>query len=263
VKKIMLIGYGAMAREVVSRLPNDVRVGWIVVPAEFCGKIAREWSGQDVVVLPDIESVTGTPDLVLECAGHAALAQHGAAALERGWPLAVVSVGALSDQPLYERLQRAASAGNASLKILSGAVAGMDGLAAAREAGLDEVVYVSRKSPQSWRGSPAETLIDLDSVTEPTVFFEGSAGEAARLFPANANVAATIAIKGIGMDATRVQLMVDPHTKRNTHRIHARGAFGEMSIELAGHPLVSNPKTSILAALSAVHVCRQLLGPVS
>ncbi|GGA11976.1 aspartate dehydrogenase [Dyella caseinilytica] len=262
-KKIMLIGYGAMAREVVSRLPKGVQVAWVVVPPEFREKLAGELADTDIAVLDSVTQAYTAPDLVLECAGHAALAEHGETVLRKGWPLAVVSVGALSDALLYAKLRCAASKGHSSLKILSGAVAGMDGLAAAREAGLEEVLYVSRKSPQSWHGSPAETLVDLNTVDKATVFFEGSAGEAARLFPANANVAATIALNGVGMDATRVQLVVDPHTHRNTHRIHARGAFGEMSIELAGHPLPSNPKTSMLAALSAVRACRQLLEPVA
>jgi aspartate dehydrogenase len=262
-KKIMLIGYGAMAREIVARLPDGVRVGWVVVPPELRETLAGELATDGITVLDDVTRAAETPALVLECAGHAALAQHGEVVLRKGWPLAVVSVGALSDASLYTKLRHAAREGHSTLKILSGAVAGMDGLAAAREAGLEEVLYVSRKSPQSWRGSPAETLVDLDTVAKPTVFFEGSAGEAARRFPANANVAATIALHGIGMDATRVQLVVDPHTRRNTHRIQARGAFGEMSMELAGHPLPGNPKTSMLAALSAVLACRQLLEPVT
>lgn len=262
-KRILLIGYGAMAREVVARLPEGVRLGWVIVPAEFHAALTPELAPQGITVLSSIDQLDTAPDLVLECAGHAALSEHGVPALHRGWRLAVVSVGALADAALYQQLQQAARQGGAVLQLLPGAVAGMDGLAAAREAGLDEVVYISRKSPQSWRGSAAEQMIDLDTVAETTAFFEGNAGEAARAFPANANVAATIALNGMGMDATRVVLMVDPHTRRNTHRIHARGAFGEMTIELAAHPLPSNPKTSMLAALSAVRACRQLLEPVA
>lgn len=120
------------------------------------------------------------------------------------------------------------------------------------------MTYQSRKSPASWRGSYAEMLIDLNAVNEATIFFEGSAREAARLFPANANVAATVALGGIGMDATRVQLMVDPVTQRNTHTLHVEGLFGEFRLELSGLPLADNPKTSTLAALSAVRACREL-----
>ncbi|WP_199100794.1 aspartate dehydrogenase [Dyella sp. ASV21] len=262
-KRIMLVGYGAMAREIVARLPQGVEVGWILIPSELCAQLREELGDTPIDVRAGISGMQVRPDLVIECAGHAALAQHGVAVLQRGWPLAVVSVGALADAALFERLRAAADESGARLTLLSGAIAGMDGLAAAREAGLDEVTYQSRKAPRSWRGSAAETLVDLDAVTEATVFFEGSAGEAARLFPANANVAATIALNGIGMDATRVQLMVDPSANHNTHRIRARGAFGEMNIELVGRPLERNPKTSTLAALSAVRACRQLLECVS
>ena len=79
------------------------------------------------------------------------------------------------------------------------------------------------------------------------------------MFPANANVAATIALNGLGMDATRVRLQVDPATRRNTHRLQVCGDFGEFHIELSGTPLASNPKTSTLAALSAVQTCRRLV----
>ena len=149
------------------------------------------------------------------------------------------------------------------MQLLSGAVAGMDGLSAAREGGLESVTYEACKAPRSWKGSHAESLIDLDGVTQASVFFEGTAGEAAKLFPANANVAATIALAGLGMQGTRVRLSVDPTITRNTHRIHAQGRFGEFSIELNGHPLESNPKTSTLAALSVVRACRQALEPVA
>nr|WP_067288200.1 aspartate dehydrogenase [Marinobacterium profundum] len=258
-KQLMMIGFGSMAREVVALLPEDLNLQWLLVPADSVAA-ARGQVSADVRVISTIDAVNaacdGTPDLVVECAGQGAIREHGEAVLARGWDLGVISVGAFADNALLDRLQSAAVAGKARIHALAGAIAGIDGLAAAKEGGLDEVVYCSRKSPKSWRGSPAETLIDLDAITEPTVFYRGTAREAALLFPANANVAATIALAGIGMDDTRVELMADPGIERNQHLICARGRFGDMKLELSGLPLESNPKTSTLAALSVVRACR-------
>jgi len=256
-KKIMLIGYGAMTQEVLKRLPAGVNVGWIVARAGHHADIQRRFAGQ-VQPLLDPQDADQQPDLVLECASQQAVAQFGEAVVARGWTLAVISTGALADSQLHLRITQACAKYHGRLVVLSGAIAGMDGLASAREGGLHRVTYQSCKSPASWRGSHAQQLIDLDRVSEASVFFTGSAREAARLFPANANVAATIALSGMGMDDTSVELMVDPHTQRNTHRLHVQGEFGEFHIELSGLPLADNPKTSMLAALSALSICRQL-----
>ncbi|WP_058913823.1 aspartate dehydrogenase [Entomohabitans teleogrylli] len=256
-KKIMLIGYGAMAQAVIERLPQGVSVGWVVAHPRHHDAINARFSPG--AALSDPQQCPVAPDLVLECASQQAVREYGAAVLARGWTMAVISTGALADSELQQALKRSAQQGGGRLVVLSGAVAGMDGLASAREGGLDSVTYQSCKGPASWRGSPAEQLVDLDTVRKAQIFFEGTAREAARLFPANANVAATIALMGIGLDDTRVQLKVDPDARRNTHVIHASGGFGEFHIELCGNPLAANPKTSTLAALSAVQACRHLL----
>ncbi|MAY71429.1 MAG: aspartate dehydrogenase [Halomonas sp.] len=261
-KRLLMIGYGAMGAEVHRLLPDGMKLAWVVVPEAFAAEVSQRLDDK-IEVLSRIDQCTETPDLVVECAGQPGLAEHGEAVLRRGLTLAVVATGALADEALYQRLAGAARDGGGRMQLLSGAVAGMDGLSAAREGGLDEVTYEACKAPRSWRGSHAEKLIDLEAVCDRTVFFEGDAGEAARLFPANSNVAATIALAGLGMRGTAVKLSVDPHTQRNTHCIHVRGRFGEFTIELNGFPLESNPKTSTLAALSVVRACRQALEPVS
>ena len=252
-KKIMLIGYGAMAQAVIERLPEEVAIGWIVARAQHHAAIRARFGAQ-VIPLLTPQACKERPDLVLECASQQAVAQYGEAILANGWHLAIVSTGALADSALERRLQRAGG----KLTLLSGAVAGLDGLAAAKEGGLQQVTWRARKNPASWRGSYAEVLIDLNALSEAQIFFEGSAREAAHLFPANANVAATVALGGLGMDATRVQLVADPATRHNTHTLHVSGLFGEFHLELQGLPLADNSKTSTLAALSAVRACRDL-----
>jgi aspartate dehydrogenase len=76
------------------------------------------------------------------------------------------------------------------------------------------------------------------------------------LYPQNANVAAAVALAGLGFDATEVELVADPDAPGNIHEIVAEGVAGRLAIQLQGKASRTNPKTSALAALS---VARALL----
>ena len=193
------------------------------------------------------------PDIVVECAGHAALREHGATVLARGHDLLVASVGALADPALEAALRTAALGSGARVLVPSGALGGLDALAAARLAGLDSVEYESTKAPAAWRGTPAETLVDLDALDAPRTFLETDARDAATRFPQNANVAAAVAIAGVGFEATRVRLVADPAAAGNLHRIVAHGPFGRIEVRVQGRVLADNPKSSVLAPHSLAH----------
>lgn len=262
-ENVLLIGFGAIGREVAKRLDGDAnaRIRQIMVrPGKEDKVIGRVNDG--IGVISDIADVTPMPDFVLECASHEAVSEYGPYFLEKGIDFGVVSVGAFSDQALFDRLQEASLKGDAQLCILPGAVGGMDALSAARAEGLDRVNYTSRKPPLSWTGTPAEDVIDLNAVTEATVIYEGSARDAARLYPKNANVAATIALAGAGFAKTEVCLVADPAAGGNIHQVHAEGMFGAVDIEIRGKPLPDNPKTSTLAAHSVVAEIRRRAAPV-
>lgn len=252
--RIALIGFGAIGRYVFEHLPDEVSVAGVVMRPERVADVAAELQDGPPVVssIADL----GPVDLVVEVAGHAGLAAHGVAALDAGHDLLVVSVGALADNDLRTRLIAAAAGGDAKLTILPGAVGGIDALSAAREGGLDRVVYYSIKPPAAWRGTRAEELVDLDGLDAPEILYSGPADEAARLYPKNANVAATIALAGAGFEDTEVYVIADPDAGGNIHRIEAFGAFGEMRVEMRGKPLPDNPKTSSLTAYSVLRALR-------
>ena len=260
-RKLTLVGYGAIGRTLYQRLQGHTRllVDTIVVsPRSVVAVQAMVGAGTRVC-----SEVPEDTYLLLECAGHEALLTHVLPALERGVECAVLSVGALSEPGLPEQLADAAHRGGAQLHLLPGAIGGVDAIAAARQAGLESVTYTGRKPPQAWRGTPAQDLVDLDALAAPFVILEGSAREAARLYPKNANVAATVSLAGLGLDATRVRLIADPTVSENIHEIDVRGAFGDMQITMRGKPLADNPKTSALTVLSALRFLENRVAAVT
>lgn len=105
-----------------------------------------------------------------------------------------------------------------------------------------------------WARRPcSEHEFDLAALTERTVIFSGPAAEAAREYPKNANLAATVAFAGLGLQRTMVRLVADPAAEHNTGRINAKGTFGTLTVECVNHPAAGNPKTSASTGLSLAH----------
>ena len=208
--------------------------------------------------------VAEKPDIVVEAASQAAVRQYAVPLLEAGIDVLVMSGGALADSALMARVAEAAEANGGRVHVPAGAIGGLDVLRAAALAGLDEVTLVTSKAPRALAGAPFFDThpVDLDAIRERTVIFEGSAAEAVRLFPANVNVAAALSLAGIGTERTRMQVVADPTLDRNVHEVFGRGAFGEMRLRVANVPSPTNPKTSLLACLSAVATLRRLAGSV-
>ena len=263
--KIALIGCGAIGASALELLKQEPRlsVGWVLVPeADARGRATAERLAPGAQVLAALP--TGArPDLVVECAGHAAIEQHVLPALERGIPAIVASIGAMSAPGMVERVQAAAEVGHTQVQLVSGAIGGIDALAAARLGGLEAVIYTGRKPPMAWSDTPAEKICDLASVQQAVCIFEGTAREAATLYPKNANVAATLSLAGLGLDATTVRLYADPAVSENVHHIEARGAFGAMELTMRGKPLAANPKTSALTVFSLVRAIRNQVASVA
>ncbi len=253
--KLGLIGNGAIARQIAGYCANHKQRFEIVGALALSGELE---SVGDHPLMRNLRDLTDlAPSLIIECAGHAAVMQHGAQILDGGIDLILVSIGSLCDENLLADLRRAELIGNSRLIFVAGALPGVDTLSIAALSGLQDVVLRSSKPPKAWRGTVAEANYDFENMQSRTVIFEGTAREAARLFPKNANIAATAALAGIGFERTRVILIADPHLSRNVHRLEARGAFGEMWMEVKANPSPDNPKTSLIAGLSVVKILEQ------
>ncbi|MEO0497517.1 MAG: aspartate dehydrogenase domain-containing protein [Pseudomonadota bacterium] len=185
------------------------------------------------------------PKLVVEAAGQTALVQHGACILDAGVPLIAASVGALADDSLHRALMAAAQRGETQLHIPAGAIAGIDALAAMPDP--VQVTYTGTKPSHAWPdGTPEGT------------FFEGTAREAARQYPKNANVAATLALAVDGFDKTSVRLVSDPQAKGNSHAWIGSGGGSEISVSVRNVPTAHNPGSSALTIHSLHRTVRNL-----
>ena len=272
-RRLGIIGVGGMAETLLAGLAQGLaaplqNLSILVLPEmrSQAETLAAKYVPQVAIqstIQTDLGAFIGDrPDLVAECAGHGAVRQYGAAILERGHDLMVISIGSLADEALRASLEGAAARGKAHLILPAGAVGGIDVLAAARLSGLEEVVYVGRKPPKAWAGTPAETLLDLGVLTEAATFYEGTAREAARDYPQNANVAATVALAGAGFDRTRVRLVADPSITRNVHEVQVRSGCADFTIRLEGRPSPVNPKTSLTAGYSMAREILNRANPV-
>jgi aspartate dehydrogenase len=246
---IALIGNGAIAGYLQDALRKaDINVRAILVRPERLDA--------DSPTPPLIAAVADLPDnvdLVIDCAGHAALHAYGADILRAGHDLVTVSLGALADDALHASLTRAGAAGGARLHLATGAIGALDCLRAARCGTLDYVRYTGRKPPLGWQGSAAEDVLDLPNLTSGAhEHFSGTARAAALAYPKNANVAAAVALAGLGFDATEVALIADADARANIHEITAAGDFGSFTFRIEGATLPDNPRTSALAAMSVL-----------
>lgn len=249
---IGIIGKGAIGRYVRSALlerGHEIRA--LLLRPGFEQSQATE--SDRILRVSSVEDLPEDIEHMIDCAGHTALHQHGPAILRRGMHLTTVSIGGLANNETHQALLQAANEGGARLYLASGAIGALDALRAARVGKLERVTYLGRKPPRGWKGSPAEARLDLDNMQgRAETHFEGTARDAATHYPKNANVAAAVALAGVGFDATKVMLVADPGIDENIHEIHASGDFGQLSFEIRGNALPDNPRSSALAAMSAV-----------
>jgi len=258
-----IIGYGNIGRSLMQILLQEAAaltrvtvLSWPENAETTRAALRRDFPGPSEVVIDAQGLIAAQPKLVVECAGHAAVQANATAVLRAGIETVIVSIGALADDVLFAELKAAAQSGRTRMVLPAGAIGGVDILSALRTAGVTKVTYTGRKHPSAWIGTPAEKLIDLAALQDEQVFFIGSARDAALQYPKNANVAATLALAGLGWDETRVRLVADPNVTRNIHEFAVCSTAADFSMRIEGHPSPDNPKTSV----TTVHaVAREVL----
>lgn len=249
--RVGLIGCGAIgtaiAKAIDGGLAGDVKLATIfdVDPMKAEG-LKAALKTAPFVAASFGEMMGSRVDVVVEAASQRAVREYGERVLKSGKTLVVMSVGALLEDELLARMLKAAKDRNAVVCVPSGAIGGLDALKAAKLGGIKSVTLTTSKPPAA---------LGL-KVSEKKIIFEGSAEEAVKKFPQNINVAATLSLAGIGKSETKVRIVADPKLKRNVHEIEVKGKCGVFKARIENVPSPDNPKTSHIAALSAVQLIR-------
>ncbi len=245
--KVGIVGCGAIATVITSfaakgKLGADLKFFY----DKNIKKARNLASLVDGVAISDIEDMLDEVDLVVESASPQAVEELAPKILERGKSVLIMSVGALMDFKLKDRLESIAAENNAKIYAPSGAIVGLDGVKAASIGNIRKATLTTRKPPES-----LGILTDVEKVV-----YKGAASEAVRKFPVNINVAASLSI-ACGREV-EVKIIADPSVDRNVHEVFVEGDFGELKTTTRNIPCPMNPKTSTLAAYSAIKLLKNL-----
>ena len=246
--KIGLIGCGAIGTA-IAKAVNEGKGGDAKIEIVLDTDLAKamELSKRiDSKTTSEIEELIRAADLVVECASQSAVREWGQKVAGKK-DFMILSVGALLDDKLLGELLSNAKRGKTKIYVPSGAICGIDGLKGAGVGGIKSVQLTTTKPPKS---------LGLD-VSEKKIIFSGPPEEAVKKFPANINVSAVLRLASKGAPVN-VEIVADPDAKQNRHEVAVKGEFGELFCRTKNRPSKDNPKTSALAAMSAVATIRRI-----
>lgn len=240
--KVGLIGCGAIGTVLAEALQRKLifcdELVVFDIDVSKAQKLKHAINFQIRIVANVDELFAAKPKVIVEAAGQQAVQEYYDRLLASQTDFIIMSTGALLDMDTSSH----------RLHFPAGAIGGLDALSAATNAGIDKLTLTSRKNP---------TALGKTN-TEESIVYEGYAEEAAKQFPREMNVAATLALT-VKPAKVKVQVVSDPTVKRNTHEIQVKWRFGEMTMRFANDPHPDNPHTSALAAWSAIKLLQKLL----
>jgi aspartate dehydrogenase len=253
-------GLGAIGLKLAQALDAGVEgLRLVAVSARDRAKAAANLAGfQAPPAIVGLGALAERADIVVEATPAAVFEEIVGPAVARGRIAVVSSVGALL--PRMHLVDQARASGGRII-VPTGALLGLDAVRAAAEGNVESVTLVTRKPPRGLLGAPylERHGIDVLAVTEPTRIFAGSAREGAQGFPANVNVAAALALAGIGPDRTTLEIWADPTVTRNTHTVTVEADTVRLTMTIENVPSEGNPRTGRITPLSLLACLRGLV----
>jgi len=248
--RFALVGCGAIGAAVIRAFREKLVEGELVAVYDLDIEKAKEKAGGFRVVESLEELILLKPDIAIEAASQEFVKSGIPKLLENGISVILMSVGALLDPETASKVRKSAEAGNSRVYVPHGAIAGIDAIQSLRLRGIEKVFLRTRKNPKS--------LGVKSELKRPAVLFSGSAKEAVKLFPANINVAASLALAA-GVEPV-VEILADPNVQENVHEITVESKVSKIVLKIRNSSSLENPKTSEIAALSVISALRKIAG---
>ena len=255
--RIAIAGLGAIGKIVARKITDGIPGLSLACIASGNAEKARGWLKEQNIDCPvvELDEFPKYADLAVECAPASLIEKICRPMLENGKQVMVLSCGALLPRP--ELIELAKKNGGAII-VPTGGLLGLDAVSAANEGTIHSVKMTTRKPPKGLAGAPhlVKNNISVEGLNEAKLVFSGTAREAAAGFPANVNVAAALALAGIGPDRTMIDIYADPSKKRNCHTIEVDADSAAFTLSIENIPS-ENPKTGKIVALSVLATLRK------
>jgi len=262
--KVGIIGCGTIGSALACALIREFRPRTSLsflcdAHPERAAKLKQQLSPKAKVV--SISQIIQRSDLIIEAASAVVSASVAREALKKNKQVLIMSVGGLLKEHHWKPLLNKS---RGKLWIPSGAIAGIDGLLAAREKGISRVTLITRKPPAGLHQAPyfLKKKFPVLKGHQAVRVFRGSAQQAVHDFPQNINVAAILSLAGIGAQRTRVEIWTSSAYRVNQHEVTIEGKFGKIQSVTHNIPSKNNPKTSALAIFSAIATLRKIFSSV-
>ena len=261
--RVAIAGLGAIGRVLARKLADGIPGLVLAGAAARDTAKAQAWLDAERIACPLVEpeAFPTLADLAIECAPASVLERVCRPMLEAGKQVMVLSCGALLPRPDLVDL---AKAHGGRILVPTGALLGLDAVAAAAEGKIYSVKMTTRKPPAGLVGAPhlVKNNISVEGLNTAKLVFSGSAREAAAGFPANVNVAAALSLAGIGPDKTMIDIWADPAVTRNCHSIEVDSDSARFTLSIENIPS-ENPKTGKNVALSVIAALRKMHAPLA
>jgi aspartate dehydrogenase len=197
------------------------------------------------------------PNVAVECASPATLVESAPRLLAAGIDVIPLSLTAFTDHDSEALLATSAAEGPGRIEIPPGAIGTLDLLATARNAGLTRVVYRQCKSIEMWKHTPAAGLADLSAIASRSAFMRGSVREIAARFPNNLNVSVGVALAGLGLDRTEIELIADPDARETSHELDIEAPPGTARLRLGGREVMPDGDPVDYSTFSLIRLLRR------